>query len=68
MPGSEETEVKISTWRAWILVVGGPLLLGATSEATVYLPDPLRLDWCLERAEAANPEIAGDASGGHEQQ
>jgi outer membrane protein TolC len=28
----------------------------------VHLPDPLRLDWCLERAEAANPEIAVDAA------
>jgi cobalt-zinc-cadmium efflux system outer membrane protein len=54
--------VKVWTWRAWILVVAVPILLGAASEAPVHLPDPLRLDWCLERAEAANPDIAADAA------
>lgn len=37
-----------------------PLLLGAADDRPVHPPDPLSLEWCLERASERNPKLAAD--------
>jgi len=48
------------------IVVGvaalSPLIASADTESTVVPPDPLPLEWCLDRAQQANPSIAADAA------
>lgn len=44
----------------WAFVVA-PLVAGASPP--LVAPEPLPLAWCLERAAAANPEVAADAAG-----
>jgi cobalt-zinc-cadmium efflux system outer membrane protein len=43
--------------RTWIVVGTSLTLLGAASSAPELPPDPLTLAWCLERAEATNPDL-----------
>ncbi len=44
--------------RLWMLSLLSALLLGATGERPVPPPDPLSLEWCLERAIERNPSLA----------
>jgi outer membrane protein TolC len=44
----------------WALTGLGLFLLLATSPAIAEPPDPLTLDWCLQEAERANPDLAVD--------
>ena len=48
-----------AAWRNRLWLLGGAVfaLLGASSAYAQTLPDPLPLAWCLERAEAANPDL-----------
>ena len=39
-----------------------PMAMARESAPEPPVPSPLPLDWCLERAGAANPEIAVDAA------
>lgn len=44
--------------RLWMLSLLSALLLGAAGERPVPPPDPLSLEWCLERAIERNPSLA----------
>jgi len=54
-------------WRPVALAVIGAALLVASADSTaeeqLEIPQPLDLGWCLERAAAANPELAAQAAG-----
>lgn len=47
---------------ARLALSAGLVLLAQRAQAEVLPPDPLPLDWCQERAEDANPQIAVDAA------
>jgi len=44
--------------RAGPLALLAACLLSLASNAQAELPSPLPLAWCLERAQAANPDLA----------
>ena len=48
-----------AAWRQGCWLLGGAVLclLGASGACAQTPPDPLPLAWCLERAEAANPDL-----------
>lgn len=47
---------------ARLAISAGLVLMAQRAHAEVLPPDPLPLDWCVERAEAANPQIAAEAA------
>jgi outer membrane protein TolC len=46
--------------RPWTILPLIPLLAGAAGDGPERPPDPLSLEWCLERASESNPDIAVD--------
>ncbi len=46
--------------RSWVILLLWPLLAAAADDPPLLPPDPLPLEWCLERASERNPEIAAD--------
>ncbi len=57
MMRDETAGLVTSPGRTWTLLGASLALLGASSSSVETPPDPLPLVWCLERAQATNPDL-----------